>query len=726
MYKSNQNNERLLRQIMDNMSDVVAKTDADLSINYISPSCQKILGYDIEEMLGENIFKNIYSYDYQSGCAAMEELRSGKDEIQLEYKYRHKNGNYLWLETVGAPIFEEGIFKGAVLVSRDITARKKEEGVLRRTGAYYQSLFDSMQEGFALWEIIYDENQFPKDFKFLDVNPTYEKTARVKKNKIIGSLMSEQSYMIEDYWWQLLRKVASSGQPQQYEGYFRSLDAYYEVFAFRPNHRNIACLLVDTTRRRRAELALQNEKEWLSVTLESICEGVIATDADSRVLFLNQVAADILGWSPENAVGQHLGDLLNNVEQMGNCNDAQTIFNERITTQTAEINDNMVCIVRDGKRRFLENNAASIRDQDGQDLGMVMVMRDITAQKQAAEQIHYLSYNDKLTGLYNRAYADMILAQMDDEAYLPLSLIIGDLNELKLTNDVFGHQEGDRLLVKTAQTLKSCCRDSDIVVRWGGDEFLIILPRTSAQAAMRICERISQGCQEADHEPIKLSIALGTATRENMLQEIAEIFSMAEDYMYTKKLLAAKADRSSTLVSLQESLRRYNCEDEARTQRLMALAMEIGKNLKLDKQEIDELVLLAYLRDIGNVGLPQEIFLKAEPLDAQECEKVKKHPEIGYRLARSIPEIHSIAEAILTHHEHWDGSGYPQGLRGEQIPLLARIMSIIDAYDIMTHGSVYKAAVSPEEALEEIRQKSGKQFDPDLADAFINFQQNIV
>lgn len=725
MGKSNQNGDELLRQIMVNITDVVAKTDANLSFEYISPACEKILGYNTDEMLGANIFKNVYPDDCRYAYMVIAELRSGRNKAQLEYRYRHKDGYYLWMETVGTPLIEQGIFQGLILVTRDITSRKNELALLHRTEAYYRGLFDSMQEGFALWEVIYDEYQRPRDFRFLDVNPTYEKTARLKKDKLIGSLMSEQVYMIEDYWWQILTEVAVSGQPQQYEGYFGFQDAYYEVFAFRPNSDNVACLLIDTTRRRRAEIALQNEKEWLSVTLGSICEGVIATDPDSRVLFLNQVAADILGWSPESAVGQHLGNLFNNVEQMEMSNDAHTFLNDCFKTQTAEINDNMVCIVRDGRRRFLENSASPIRAQDGEDLGVVMVMRDITDQKRAAEQIHYLSYNDKLTGLHNRAYADMILAQMDNEEYLPLSLIIGDLNELKLTNDVFGHQEGDKLLVKAAQTLKTCCRDSDIVARWGGDEFLIILPRTSAQAAMKICERINQCCQEADHEPISLSIALGTATREDMFQEIPDIFSMAEDHMYSNKLLAFKTNRSSAIAGLQESLRKYSSEDEAHSQRLMAMAAEIGAALKLKKQETEELVLLAYFHDIGNVGLTQEVLLKTGPLDARDWEKVKKHPEIGYRMARSIPEISPIAEAILAHHENWDGSGYPQGLKGKQIPLLARIMSIIDAYDIMTHGSMYKTAVSHEEALEEIRQKSGMQFDPDLVEAFIYYQQNI-
>lgn len=726
MFNHNQDYEDLFRQISENMLDVIGKADADMCFDYISPSYKKILGYDTDEILGDYVLNYVHPDDYQASCRAIEELRVHQETVQIDFRHRHKDGYYLWLETVGTPLIEQGSFKGAIFVSRDITERKKTEAALRKTEANYQGLFNSMQEGFALWEIIYDENQQPIDYKFLDVNPTYEKTARVTKDKLIGSLMSKQNFIIDDHWWQLFAEVVRSGQPQQYEGYFSYLDAYFEVFAFRPNQRNIACLLVDTSRRRRAEIALQNEKEWLAVTLGSIGEGVIATDVDSRVLFLNQVAAEILGWSPESAVGQHLSDLLNSVEHMDmNNHTGVAALNGFRESQTAELNDNMVCIVRNGVRRFLANSASPIRDQDGKDLGMVMVLRDITDQKRAEEQIQFLSYNDKLTGLYNRAYIDIILAELDKEEHLPLSLIMGDLNELKLTNDVFGHQEGDRLLIKMAEILNKCCRDSDIVARWGGDEFLIILPRTSARIALKVCERIHRSCQESRHEPIGLSIALGTATREDMQQEISEIFNLAEDQMYSNKLLATKSERSSTIAGLKKTLLDYSREDEEHTQRLMAMAMEIGTALERDKHELDELLLLASLHDIGNVAIPQDTLLKADALNDNDWEKIRKHPEIGYRMARSIPEISSIADAILAHHEHWDGSGYPQGLREQQIPLLARIISIIDAYDIMTHGCVYKAAVSKEEALEEIRRESGSQFDPDLVDAFIYYCQKI-
>ncbi len=718
-----QNYEELFKQITENMLDVIGKTDANMCFDYVSPSYKKVLGYDTDEMLGEYVLNYVHPDDYQNSLMGITKLITNQESEHIVLRHRHKDGHYIWLETVGTALNEQGNFSGSIFVSRDITERKKTEATLRKTESNYQGLFNSMQEGFALWEIICDENQQPMDYKFLDINPTYERTTRVSKEKLIGTLMSEQNFIIEDYWWKLFEAVAVSGQAQQYEGYFSHLNTYFEVFAFRPNQCSIACLLVDISRRRKAEIELENEKERLAVTLGSIGEGVISTDVDSRVLFLNQVAAEILGWSQESAVGQHLSDVLNTVEHIYmNTQSHSGSLSGFIESQTAEINDNMVCIVRNGVRRYLANSASLIRDRDGKDLGMVMVLRDVTDKKLAEEQIQYLSYNDKLTGVYNRAYVDVILAELENEEQLPVSLIMGDVNGLKLTNDVFGHQEGDRILVKLAEIIKKCCRDSDIVARWGGDEFLIILPRTNSEVAIKVCERIGKSCQEAGADPIELSIALGTATREDSQQNMVEVFRLAEDRMYSNKLLASKCARTSMIAGLQKTLREHSHENEEHTSRLMDMAVEMGVALNRDKTELDELAVLASLHDIGNVAIAQEVLMKADYLDEDDWEKIKKHPLIGYRMAQLIPEISSIAEAILAHHERWDGSGYPQGLQEEQIPFLARVFSVIDAYDIMTYGCVYKGTLTHEAALEEIRRGSGSQFDPEIAAAFIKLR----
>jgi HD-GYP domain-containing protein (c-di-GMP phosphodiesterase class II) len=164
-------------------------------------------------------------------------------------------------------------------------------------------------------------------------------------------------------------------------------------------------------------------------------------------------------------------------------------------------------------------------------------------------------------------------------------------------------------------------------------------------------------------------------------------------------------------------------ETEQHCERLAELSKKVGKALHLTQVELDNLVLLATLHDIGKIGIRDQILGKPGKLDEEEWREMKKHPEIGYRIAIASPELVSVADYIYSHHEHWDGSGYPEGLVGDKIPLLSRIINITDAYDAMTENRVYHQAMDPQMALAEIKKQSGTQFDPQIAEVFIRLME---
>lgn len=352
----------------------------------------------------------------------------------------------------------------------------------------------------------------------------------------------------------------------------------------------------------------------------------------------------------------------------------------------------------------------------------MMIITDITEQLRAEEKIRFLSYHDKLTSLHNRAHVEAVLPDLEKVEALPLSIIMLDMNGLKLVNDVFGHQQGDLLLVSMARVLMESCRQTDIIARWGGDEFLILLPKTDEYSCRKVCERIRAVCAQMVDSAIPLSAAIGMATVDSGVVCLKEMFNVAENRMYHDKLIKSREVRKCIIEGLEETLQNRCFENEGHGERVRELAADFIAFLGLapDSAELKPLAKLTTFHDIGKVAIPRELLGKAGPLTASEWEIVKSHSDIGYRMAQSIGEM-AVADIILALHERWDGTGYPYALQGDQIPLLARIFSLVDVYDTITHERPYKVAIDKKAALREIELGSGTYFDPELACCFINY-----
>ncbi len=272
--------------------------------------------------------------------------------------------------------------------------------------------------------------------------------------------------------------------------------------------------------------------------------------------------------------------------------------------------------------------------------------------------------------------------------------------------------------------MRQCCHKQDIVARWGGDEFVVLLPNCNESRAAQVAQNISKACKHLKGMPVQASISLGISTRQNTGDNLEGFIKEAEDRMYRAKLLESKSYRSHFMSSLEKTLLLRSDETQVHTQRLRDMVVALGQSLHLAATDIDNLILLAKLHDIGKIAIPSNILDKPGRLTEDEWELMKKHPEIGYRIALSSPELAVIAEAILAHHERWDGSGYPLKLKAQEIPLLARILAIADAYDVMVSGRHYQKEISRDEALKEIERCAGTQFDPELALQFIKLVEN--
>ena len=298
---------------------------------------------------------------------------------------------------------------------------------------------------------------------------------------------------------------------------------------------------------------------------------------------------------------------------------------------------------------------------------------------------------------------------------------MGDANGLKLVNDTLGHSEGDELLKLIAQVLSDVCNEGQLIFRTGGDEYVILITNTTDYECENIIKRIFKQCKNYKHDLIDVSISLGASITDNMNKSIYDALKEAEDKVYRQKLLQKNSFNSSVMYSLQAGLQTKSLETEEHTERVVNHSLVIGERLSLPMSVMDELTIVAKLHDIGKIGISEEILLKAGNLTDEEFEVVKTHTEKGYRIVKASNQLDNIAKGVLTHHERWDGNGYPLRLKGEGIPLISRIVSIADAYDSMTNNNLYKKVFSKDDAIEELQRCSGKQFDPDIVRIFVEY-----
>jgi len=471
---------------------------------------------------------------------------------------------------------------------------------------------------------------------------------------------------------------------------------------------------VDISDIKRVNKELMNSESRYKKLIESLDSGVMTQSLEHIVLSINQRACDMFGLTPD-VVGKEVSlTLLDFVDSNGktlpcNLNPFQIIIDSG-----EMLKDYVVGLRTKESVKWIKCNGTIHYNDDNEVEEVVASFVDITKEKQRVDEIMYINDHDFLTNVYNRRYYEESLNTYDSEEYFPISIVLADINGLKLINDAFGHEKGDEYIKITSKLICDNIASNHIPSRVGGDEFSIVMPNTSFEEAVNIVEMINQDLSKIDFDSIRLSISFGVSTKTDGETDIHKVCMKAEELMYREKLNANPSTRSNAINAILSTLHEKDPRSELHSRRVAAISEMIATEYGCKTHEISEIRTAALLHDIGKIMTPIEILNKEGKLIELERREINKHPEIGFRILSTTQDMRNIANIIFAHHENWDGSGYPRGLEGKEIPLSSRIIAVADAYEAMTGDRLYRDPYSSQRAFEELIHYAGIQFDPEI------------
>jgi diguanylate cyclase (GGDEF)-like protein/PAS domain S-box-containing protein len=457
------------------------------------------------------------------------------------------------------------------------------------------------------------------------------------------------------------------------------------------------------------QLLIENQR--VKLLMDSTADIIFELNSENRYIAVFGKGLNLMGLKPSDFIGKTPEDIF------GESGKSRSQVYKKTIAGSHSIFD--WDYVFEDKVLHFESSISPIYNQNNQIIGVVDISRDITVPMQKQKEIEYISIHDFLTGLYNRRYFVEAFVEKDEESNYPLGVMMIDLNGLKILNDAYGHDNGDLALKKVAKVLREVTTETDIVCRIGGDEFSIISISTSKSDLEKMKDTIHSRLKNIYIKNVPLSVAIGFEMKNQKNMDFEEIMKNAENQMYRNKVTEGRSIRNRSIRAILKTLTDKFEEEKIHSTRVSELCKKMGTALNIKSDDLKELELAGLFHDIGKISIPDSILHKPGKLTEEEFEIVKTHTENGYNILRAADEYSNLAEYALSHHEYWNGKGYPRGLKGKETPLFSRIICIVDAYEAMTSDRVYRKAMSEDMAIKEIIRCSGTQFDPELARVFI-------
>ncbi|MGL6280244.1 MAG: diguanylate cyclase [Gaiella sp.] len=463
---------------------------------------------------------------------------------------------------------------------------------------------------------------------------------------------------------------------------------------------------------------------------------VIAVDVEGLVRYANPATRTLLGCEPADLVGAPWDRLAHVRDAASERAAVQTEFGSRSVGPRVSR-----AVGADGGMLHLSWTGAF----DPVEGLMYYVGRDITVEIEARAAVEERARIDALTNLSNRRHVVEVLTSELERARREEGrpgLLMLDVDHFKPVNDAYGHAAGDAALVEIAERVRRAVRRYDVAGRWGGEEFCVVVPGITDEAALR---RVGEAVRAAVAEApiavgggrlVQLTLSIGGVVVEEGIWSVEALVDAADRALYAAKrhgrnrlLLASELTLEDVAAEVPEALRLAEAlalsagaregMPESHPQEVADLAAAMAQVLGLTDDGVLRCRLGGWLHDLGKVGVPDRVLVKRGPLDPDEWALMRTHAEVGEGVVRRIPGLAQAAPIVRHHHERWDGAGYPDELAGEEIPLEARIVAVADTYSALTHDRVYRGATAASEALAEIVSQAGSQFDPRCVDALV-------
>jgi diguanylate cyclase (GGDEF)-like protein/PAS domain S-box-containing protein len=698
----------------DSITDLVMILDKKGRVVRMNDKAAHFFDLPMDRILGDYCFPLLHETGKPLESSLFHKMIETKQHEEADL-YFSRSG--IWLFVSADPIQDPtGNVIGGVYIVRDISDRKRSEEALKESEKKFRDLAEKSlvgvyivqdgvfkyanakiaeQRGYSVEELI--DKMGPKDFLLPEDRPIVEENIQKRLSGEVESLQYEFRERTKD---NKIINVEVRGSATTYQG--------------RPA---VIGTSIDITDRKRAEEKLRESEEIFRQLAENIREVFYIYEQDMHELsYISPAYVEIWG-RPCQGLYQEPMSLWDAVHP----EDKDRVRGSLEKKSHGEVEEVYRIVRPDGSISWIKERSFPIYDDSGKTRRVVGIAADITDLKLGEQKLKYLSLHDSLTGLYNRIYFEEEMSRIERARYDMVGIVSCDVDGLKLVNDTLGHDQGDNLLVAAARVIKESFRDGDLVARIGGDEFSVVLPNTTEAAVENTCQRIQEAVADynATNPELPLSISVGFAVSNGVYRNAKDLFKEADNSMYRKKLYRTQSVRSTIVKTLINTLKARDLTTEQHVIRLEKLLALLATFIGLPESMTSDLSLLARFHDIGKVGISDTILFKENSLTSAEWSEMKRHCEIGYRMALSAPELVPIADWILKHHEWWNGQGYPLGIKGEEIPIECRLLGITEAYEAMTSVRPYRRAFSHREAVAELLKHSGTQFDPKLVERFI-------